>query len=182
MGPYAAGFSWELEKPNNMPETLQKETYHNEMVRMWEFLPCVSLCIHLNGVSHTCVAFVYVWMSVHLCGWGECACLCVWLQRTEECVWCPVASFPAYSLETGSPTEPDTQHFNDATWLASSCLSLLSTARVTGYEAMPSFYMGASDPNLGPHGYTVSILTHRAVSPAPPCCLFSNTCCFKFFL
>lgn len=34
------------------------------------------------------------------------------------------------------------------------------------HRAMPSFNLSAGHPNLGSHGYTVSILTHRAVSLA----------------
>lgn len=56
-------------KAKSLPERHQKETYCTEAVRTCEeFRSCVSLCIHVNGVSHTCVAFVHVSTSVHVCG------------------------------------------------------------------------------------------------------------------
>lgn len=100
-------------KAKSLPERHHKETYCIKAVRTCEeLLPYVSLCIHPNGVSHTCVAFVYVSTSVHVCGVS--VHVSVWLLRAEKYVCHSVSLLSAYSFETGSPTEPGTHHFNDA--------------------------------------------------------------------
>lgn len=137
----------------------RKGTCSNETIRTHEeFLSCISLCIHLNGVSHMRVALVCVLMC------GVSAHVCVWLQRVQECVWWPVSLLSAYALETGSHTEPETHHFSDATWLANFHLSLLSAAGITGmwgHAELSHGCWGSKFGSLWPHSkhsYTQSCL------------------------
>lgn len=131
-----------------------------------EFLSCVSLCIHLNGVSHTCVAFVYVCSCVGWVCMSVCDCRG---QRNMSGVLFHYLS--AYALETGSHTEPETHHFSDATWLASSHLSLLSTAGITGTWGQAYLLHGCWGSEFG------SSWSHSKHS-YPQSCLHGSLCYF----
>lgn len=162
-------------------ERHQKKTYCMEAVRTSkEFLPFVSLCIHPNEVSHTCVSFAYVSTSVHACG------VSVHIsvrgcrgQRSMSAVLFHYSQ--PIPLKQGLPLNLEITISMMLFNLQAPIYLCCPLLRLHAQEAMPSFYMGSGDPYLGPHDYTVKIFTHRAVYLVP-LLLLSNTSCFNLFL
>lgn len=147
-------------------ETPKGDLLHGSGKNSEEFLPYVSLCIHPNGVSHTCVAFASVSMSVHACGVSVhiSVCGCQGQRSMSAILFHYSQPIP---LKQGLPLNLEITismmlfDLQAPTYL---CCPLL---RLQAQETMPSFYMGSRDPHLGPHDYTVKIFTHRAVYLAP---------------